>query len=115
MLKLIQKNINKFVMSNMCTCVILLLLRLAANMLMNIILIMAENRLNLTNLRMEMYPAEGPMLKAPVALVPLMMSCLKSWTTLGARRYTQCRSSNVHREVHDRSEEETRKEMKMFR
>ena len=41
-LKLIQKNINKFVMTNMCTCVILLLLRLAANKLMNIILIMAQ-------------------------------------------------------------------------
>ena len=35
MLKLIQKNNNKFVMTNMCMCVILLLLRLAANMFMN--------------------------------------------------------------------------------
>jgi hypothetical protein len=60
MLKLIHKNNNKFVMANTLMCMILLLLRLAANMLMNIILIMA----NLTNLRTEMYPAEGPMLKA---------------------------------------------------
>ena len=75
-------------MTNMCTCVILLLLRLAANMLMNIILIMAEKRLNLTNLRIEMYPTEGPMLKAPVAPVPLMVSCSKSQTTVGVGRYT---------------------------
>ena len=86
-------------MSNMCTCVILLLLKLAANMLMNIILIMAENRLNLTNLRIEMYPAEVPMLKAPVVLDPLMVSCSKSRTTIVAGRCTQCHPSNVHREV----------------
>ena len=102
-------------MSNMCTCVILLLLKLAANMLMNIILIMAEKRLNLTNLRIEMYPAEGPMLKAPVAPDPLMVSCSKSRTTIVAGRCTQCHPSNVHREVHGRSEEETRKEIKTFR
>ena len=72
-------------MTNMCTCVILLLLRLAANILMNIILILAEKRLNLTNLRIEMYPAEGPMLNAPVAPVPLMVSCSKSRTTVGVR------------------------------
>ena len=78
-------------MTNMCTCLILLLLRLAANMLMNIILIIAEKRLNLTNLRVEMYPAEGPMFKAPVAPDPLMVSCSKSWTTVGP--------SNVHRKV----------------
>ena len=80
-------------------CVILLLLKLVANMLMNIILIMAEKRLNLTNLRIEMYPAKGPMLKAPVAPDPLMVSCSKSRTTVGARRCTQCRPSNVHRKV----------------
>ena len=98
-------------MSNMCTCVILLLLRLAANMLMNIILIMAEKRLNLTNLRIEMYPAKGPMLKAPVAPDPLMVSCSKSWTTVVARRCTQCHPSNVHREV---DEANPRKKMKAF-
>jgi hypothetical protein len=68
-------------------------------MLMNIILIMAKKRLNLTNLIIEMYPAEGPMLKAPVAPDPLIVSCSKSWTTVGAGRCTQCRPSNVHREV----------------
>ena len=73
-------------MTNMCTCVILLLLRLAANMLMNIILIMAEKRLNLTNLRIEIYPAEGPMLKALVAPDSLMVSFSKSWTTVVAGR-----------------------------
>ena len=83
MLKLIQKNNNNFVMTNMCTYVILLRLRLATNMLMNIILIMTEKRLNLTNLRIEIYPAEGPMLKAPMAPDPLMVTCLKSRTTFG--------------------------------
>ena len=78
MLKSIQKNKNKFVMTNMCTCVILLLLRLVANMFINNILIIAKMRLNLTNLRIEMYHAEGPMLKAPAAPVPLMVSCSKS-------------------------------------
>jgi len=114
-LKLIEKNINKFVMINMCSCVILLLLGLAANMLMNIILIMVEKRLNLTNLRIKMYHTEGPMLKAPVALNPLMVSCSKSRTTVVAGRCTQCRPSNIHREVDGRFEEETRKEMKPFR
>jgi hypothetical protein len=79
-------------MTNMCTCVILLLLRLAVNMFMNNILVIAEKRLNLTNLRIEMYPTEGPMLKAPVAPDPLMVSCSKSRTRVGAKRCTQCRS-----------------------
>ena len=42
MLNLIQKNNSKFVMTSMCTCVILLLLRLVANMLMNKILIIVK-------------------------------------------------------------------------
>jgi hypothetical protein len=68
-------------------------------MLMNIILIMEKKRLNLTNLRIEMYLAERLMLKALVAPDPLMVSCSKSRTTVGVERYTQCRPSNVHREV----------------
>ena len=63
----------------MCTCVILLLLILVANMFINNILIIAKMRLNLTNLRIEIYPTEVPMLKAPVAPVPLTASCLKLW------------------------------------
>ena len=86
-------------MTDMCTCVILLLLRLAANILMNIILIMVEKGLNLVNLRIEMYPAEGPMLKAPVAPDPLMVSCSKSRTIVGVGRCTQRHPSNIHREV----------------
>ena len=62
----------------MCTCVILLLLRLAVNMFMNNILITAEMRLNLTNLKIEIYPVEGPKLKAPVAPFPHMVSSSKS-------------------------------------
>jgi hypothetical protein len=75
MLKLIQKINSKTVMTNVCMCVILLLLILAANMFMNNIMIIAEIKLKLTNSRMEIYPAEGLMLKAPVAPFPLMMSC----------------------------------------
>ena len=86
-------------MTNMCTCVILLLLRLAANIFMNNILIIAKKRLNLTKLRIEMYPMEGPMLKAPVAPDPLMVSCSKSRTIVGAGRCTMYRPSNVHRKV----------------
>jgi hypothetical protein len=99
MLKLIQKINSKIVMTNVCTCVILLLLRLAANMFMNNTLIIAEIRLNLTNSRMEMYLAEGLMLKAHVAPFPLMVSCSKSRTTVDAGRCTQCHPSNVHQEV----------------
>jgi hypothetical protein len=58
-----------------------------------------ENRLNLINMRTEMYPEEGPMLKAPVALDPLMVSCSKSRTTVGAGRCTPCHPSSVHWEV----------------
>ena len=88
MLKLIQKSNSKFVMTNMCTCVILLLLRLATNIFMNNILIIAKKRLNLTKLIIEMYPAKGPMLKASVAPDPLMVSCSKSRTTVGVGRCT---------------------------
>ena len=42
MLKLINKINSKIVMTNMCTCVNLLMLVLAANMFMNNILIIAE-------------------------------------------------------------------------
>ena len=104
-------------MTNMCTCVILLLLILAANMFMNNILIIAEIRLNLTNSRMEIYPAEGLMLKAPMAPFPLMVSCSKSRTTVDAGRCTQCCPSNVHREVDEadpRKKSSTRKETKTF-
>ena len=55
--------------------------------------------LNLINSRTEIYPAKGLMLKAPVALFSLTVSCSKSWTTVDAGRCTQCRPSNVHQEV----------------
>jgi hypothetical protein len=48
---------------------------------------------------MEMYLAEGLMLKAHVAPFPLMVSCSKSRTTVDAGRCTQCHPSNVHQEV----------------
>ena len=75
-------------MTNMCIWVILLLLRLAANMFVNNILIIAKMRLNLTNSRIEIYPAEGLMLKALVAPFPLMVSCSKSRTTVNVGRCT---------------------------
>ena len=65
-------------------CVILLLLRLVANMFINNILIIAKMRLNLTNLRIEMHPAERPMLKAPVApyaLVDIVFSTSQTTVT----------------------------------
>jgi hypothetical protein len=68
-------------------------------MFINNILIIAKMRLNLSNLRIEMLPVEGPMLKAPVAPVPLIVSCSKSRTIVGAGRCTQCSPSNVHWEV----------------
>jgi len=111
MLKLIQKINSKIVMTNMCTCVILLLLRLVANMFMNNILIIAEMRLNLTNLKIEIFPAEGPMLKAPVAPFPLMMSCSKSRTKVDAGRCMQFRPLNVRKKV---DEADLRKKMKTF-
>jgi hypothetical protein len=75
-------------MTNMCMDVILLLLRLAANMFMNNISIIAEMRLNLTNSRIEIYTAERLILKAPVAPFPLMMSCSMSRITVDAGRCT---------------------------
>jgi hypothetical protein len=97
-------------MTNMCTCVILLLLKLAVNMFMNNILTIAKMRLNLTKLRIEMYPAEGPMIKAPVAPVLLMVSCSKSRTIIGEGRYTQCSPSNVHRKVDNRGRRRRRRQ-----
>jgi hypothetical protein len=76
-------------------------------MFINNILIIAKMRLNLTNLRIEMYTAKRPMLKAPVALAPLMVSCSKSWTTVGAGRCTQCNPSNVQWEVDDPRKKKT--------
>jgi hypothetical protein len=74
----------------MCTCVILLLLKLAANMLMNIILIVAEKKLNLTNFRIEMYPTEGPKLKtlARRRRRRARVACLKPLST-SLYRYTR--------------------------
>jgi hypothetical protein len=55
-----------------------------ANMNTNSILIIAKKIiLNLTNLRIELYLAEEPMLKAPVApfALVIIMRCLNSRTT----------------------------------
>jgi hypothetical protein len=56
-------------------------------MFMNNILIIVEMRLNLTNSRIEIYPAKGLVLKAPVAAFPLMVSCEVA-TTIDAERCT---------------------------
>ena len=86
----------------MCTCVILLL-TLVADMNMNDILIIAEKILSLTNSRIELYRAEGLMLKlsvAPRTLVDIVR-CSMSRTTIDARRCSHCSPSNVLREVDD--------------
>ena len=72
----------------MCMCVKILLADVA-NMNMNNILIIAKKMiLNLIKSRIELYPAEGPMLKAPVALFALVaiVRCLKSWTIVDVGR-----------------------------
>ena len=81
----------------------ILLLALVANMNMNDIQIMAEKILNLTNSRIELYPTEGPMLKAPMAPGALvdMVRCSTSRTTVNVGRGSQCHPSNVHQEEND--------------
>jgi hypothetical protein len=68
-------------------------------MFMNNILIIAKMRLNLTNSRIEIYPADGLMLKALVVPFSLMVSCSKSRITVDARRCMLCHPSNVHWKV----------------
>ena len=86
-LNLIQKIHSKLVTTCMCSCVILLL-ALVAGMNMNDIQIIAEKILNLTNSRIELYPAEGPMLKAPAASRALVdiVRCLMSRSTIDVGR-----------------------------
>jgi hypothetical protein len=70
---------------------------------MNDIQIIAEKILNLRNSRIELYLAERPMLKAPVASCALVdiVRCSMSRTTVDVGRCSQYGSSNVHREVDD--------------
>jgi len=102
MFNLIQKIHSKLVTTCMCTCVILLL-TLVEDMNMNNIQIIVEKILNLINSRIELYPMEGPMLKAPVAPRTLVdiVHCSMSWTTVDAGRCSQCSPSNILREVDD--------------
>jgi hypothetical protein len=80
---------------------VILLLALIADMNMNDVQIIAEKILNLTNSRIELYLAEGSMLKAPAAPRALVniVHCSMSWTTVDAGRSLQCNPSNVHQEV----------------
>jgi len=82
---------------------VIILLALVADMNMNNIQISAEKILNLTNSRIELYPAEGPMLKAPAAPRALVdiVRCSMSRTTIDAGRCSQCSPSNVLWEVDD--------------
>jgi hypothetical protein len=89
-------------------CVILLL-AIVADMNMNDIQIIAEKTLNLTNSRIELYLAEGPMLKAPAAPRTLVniVRCSMSRTTVDTGRYSQCSPSNVLWEVDDLRKKKT--------
>ena len=91
----------------MCMCVKILLADVANMNTDNILIIVKKMILNLTKSRIGLYPTEGPMLKAPVAPIPLMVSCSKSRTTVDAGRCTQCRSSNVHQKVDEADPKET--------
>jgi hypothetical protein len=89
----------------MCTCELLL-----ASM-MNILIIFKSTKtlLNIETVKLEVYLAEGSMLKtsaAPRALVNIMC-CLMSRITVDARRCLQCSPSNVHREIDDPRKKKT--------
>jgi hypothetical protein len=83
----------------MCTCELLL-----ASM-MNILIIFKSTKtlLNIETVKLEVYLAEGSMLKAPAAPRALVniMRCLMSRITVDAGRCLQCSPSNVHREIDD--------------
>jgi hypothetical protein len=104
MFNLIKENNSKFMTTNMCTCELLV-----ASM-MNILIMLKSTKilLNIKTVRLEVYPAEGPMLKTPVA-PPLVniTRCLMSWTTVDAGRCSQCSPSNVHREIDDPRKKKT--------
>ena len=60
-----------------------------------------ENEIEFNQFENRDVSCRGTMLKAPVAPVPLMVSCSKLRTTFGAERCTQCSPSNVYRKVDD--------------
>jgi hypothetical protein len=70
---------------------------------MNDIQIIAEKILTLRNSRIELYPAERPMLKAPTTPCILVdtVQCSMSRTTIDVGRCSQCSPSNVQQEVDD--------------
>ena len=82
MFNLIQKNSSKFVTINICTC------ELLVATMMNILIMFKSTKtlLNIEIVRLEAYPAEGPMLKAPVAPRALLdiVRCSMSRTTVDA-------------------------------
>jgi hypothetical protein len=89
----------------MCTCELLL-----ASM-MNILIIFKSTKilLNIETVKLEVYPAEGSMLKAPAAPRALVniMRCLMLRITVDAGRCLQCSPSNVHREIDDPRKKKT--------
>jgi hypothetical protein len=76
MFNLIQKNSSKFVTTNMYMC------ELPVTSMINILIMFKSTKilLNIETVRLEVYPAEGPMLKAPVAPRALVdiVRCLMS-------------------------------------
>ena len=79
---LIQKNSSKFVTINMC------MYELLVATMMNILIMFKSTKtlLNIETVRLEVYIAEGPMLKAPVAPCALVdiLRCSMSRTTVDA-------------------------------
>jgi hypothetical protein len=89
------------VTTNMCTC------ELQVASMMNILIMFKSTKtlLNMETVRLEVYPVEGPMLKAPAAPRALVdiVRCLMSQTIVDAGRRSQCSPLNIHREVDDPS------------
>ena len=83
----------------MCKCELLM-----ATM-MNILIMFKSTKtlLNIETVRLEVYPAKGPMLKAPAAPRALVdiVRCSMSRTTVDAGRCSHCSPSNIHRNVDD--------------
>ena len=93
MVNLIQKyNISRFVTAYMCMCISLM----NATTCRHDIQIDTVRTQSAVITEIRMYPAEGPMPRALVALFTLVdiVRCSKSWTTVDVERCSQCSPTN---------------------